>query len=385
MRIAILAPTAAPAFLEDDSAAIGGAERQLAMLGRHMIQRGHEVDVLVAGGGGEAEVCRNGRVWPGFPLGGAPLLKLVHPKGSSLLRFLAERGSEVLLQRGASELTALAAVSARLRGIPFVFMLASDRDLESGREILPHPQDRVLFHESIREAKRLVAQTRNQARKLWRVYGLRAEVLPSFLTGESGGGGDPSQGESILWGGNIRRVKRPEWLLYLARHFPEREFLVFGAAAPGSETYCEGLVERFKSCPNLRYLGSRPPAALPGLFRRARVLINSSEAEGFPNTFLEAWQHGLDVIASVDPDGILRREGLGFPVSSKEEMAEVLSRLLAAPKSERELRARKARAYLIDEHDPTELARCWERLLEGLVPREGELLAGAGASLAPSS
>jgi hypothetical protein len=200
LRIAILTPTAAPALLGGSEGPLGGAEQQLAALGRALQARGHVVDFMVAGNGGLPVRTSAGQVWPRFPLHGLPLLKLVHPKGTALLRFLRERRSQILLQRGAAELTGLAGAAARLARIPFVFMLSSDLDLAPGREIMPHPQDRLLYAAGLRAADCVVAQTWDQARRLRRMAGREAAVLRPF---PSGAGGLPAAelagGRAILW------------------------------------------------------------------------------------------------------------------------------------------------------------------------------------------
>ena len=369
MRIAILAPTAAPALRDAPGEIVGGAERQIASLGSALLAAGHRVDILLAAeGDGRDWESRSGRVWPRLPLGGAPILKLVHPKGSALLAFLRDRRSEVLLQRGASEMTALAVAAGRLASIPTVFMIASDRDLETGREILPHPQDRALYRESVRRVDRVVAQTREQARRLWRLYGRKAAILPSFWRSLPG---DPRQpqggGRAILWGGNLRPVKRPEWLIDMARRFPQEQFLVYGGAAAGAERYAAEIVAEFEHLPNLDYLGPVSPAELPGIYSRAALLLCSSEAEGFPNTFLEAWAAGLPVLSTVDPDGLLAGLGLGIMARSRGELAAGLRCLLAENEAVRAERRGRTIEYLAKNHDDAVITAQWEELLAGLL------------------
>jgi len=362
VRIAILAPTAQSAFQAESPALIGGAERQLALLARALVERGHRVDVLVAGDEAEPIEGAYGRLWPRYPLGGLPLLKLIHPKGSAILRFLGERDSELLLQRGASELTALGAAAARLKGIPFVFVLASDRDLDPGREILPHPQDRVLFHESLRAAGCVIAQTRAQVTTLWRRYGRMGKIVPSFL---DAGSPDPAGelGAAVIWGGNIRPIKRPEWLIVLAQRFPDQRFIVYGGPGAGCERYAERIFARMRALPNIDILGRLAPALAAQTFRRARILVNSSEAEGFPNTFLEAWRQGLRVLASVDPDHLLQEEGLGIFAPNLEAMSKGLSALSTESETTRRAAQERARAYVAKHHEFNRLADTWEALL----------------------
>jgi glycosyltransferase involved in cell wall biosynthesis len=297
-----------------------------------------------------------------------PLLKLAHPKGTALLRFLRERRSQILLQRGAAELTGLAGAACRLARIPFVFMLSSDLDLEQGREIMPHPQDRLLYAAGLRAADCVVAQTRDQARRLRRLGGREAVVLRSFPSVAGGlPAAEPAAGRAILWGGNLRPVKRPEWLLSLARRFAGEHFIAFGGAASGHEAYADRIAASFRATPNIEYLGPVALDALPGIFARAGIFLNCSEQEGFPNTFLLAWQHGLSVLATVDPDGLLREGGLGVYARGEAELAAGLAALLTEDDSSRRQRQLAAKRYLLENHDPDRLGEAWERLLRSLA------------------
>jgi len=64
------------------------------------------------------------------------------------------------------------------------------------------------------------------------------------------------------------------------------------------------------------------------LFDRAKVLVNTSDLEGFPNTFLQAWARGVPVVTMFDPDGVVRSAGLGSFHASVPEMTAGLDALL---------------------------------------------------------
>jgi hypothetical protein len=64
------------------------------------------------------------------------------------------------------------------------------------------------------------------------------------------------------------------------------------------------------------------------LFARARVFANTSDLEGFPNTFLQSWIRGIPVVTMFDPDGIVRRQMLGSAHTTVEDMSVGLRHLL---------------------------------------------------------
>jgi glycosyltransferase involved in cell wall biosynthesis len=47
-----------------------------------------------------------------------------------------------------------------------------------------------------------------------------------------------------------------------------------------------------QSVTNVDYLGARRQREVNELLARAHVLVNTSITEGYPNTFIQAWQRG---------------------------------------------------------------------------------------------
>jgi glycosyltransferase involved in cell wall biosynthesis len=83
---------------------------------------------------------------------------------------------------------------------------------------------------------------------------------------------------------------------------------------------------------NLRVEGAVPHNRVMDLMSSAILLVNTSELEGFPNVFLEAWSCGTPVATlGVDPDGLIHDEGLGWVCDSVDELARLLVYLRSNP------------------------------------------------------
>ena len=367
MRIAIIAPFAHAAFLPKwEGRTTGGAEFQLRSLGRLFSSMGHEVDFLMEGDEKDALEIDEGRVWQIMPVGGVPLIKLVHPKSTTLVRFLKKWKTDLLIQRGASETTALGAYCAHRVGIPFLFLLASDSDLQVGSEILPHPQDRVLYRTALSKSRWIVAQTAEQAKLLGRNHGTRADVIPSMLPPIPEGGFRDGLHDRILWGGNLRDLKRPEWVITLAKRFPEIDFLLFGGKAGGHEDYADRIISELKKLPNVEYLGWVDNHEVPSLFSRARAFLNTSIVEGFPNTFLEAWRQKIPVISTVDPGELLTHQEMGYHAEDLEATAQLVKRAWDGILPDLQPRLQKSAQYVDDIHGRDSVAGQWSKVLEVL-------------------
>jgi len=98
--------------------------------------------------------------------------------------------------------------------------------------------------------------------------------------------------------------------------------------------------------PNVRVLGTVPRQKMPELYRSMSLLCCTSLYEGFPNTFLEAWSHGLPVVSTVDPDNLIASRRLGMAASNAGEMVAAIRQLAESPASWRELSGNARRYYL---------------------------------------
>ena len=367
MRIAILAPHGGVALRPELPGVVGGAELQLKALAGILGELDHDVDYVVEGDQQDHLSHELGKIWPLLPAGGVPILKLVYPKGSRLSGYLRKRRPGLVIQRGASVMTALGATCAARRNIPFLFLAASDTDLIPGREILPHPQDRILYRTSLRAVSRVLVQTRQQQRLLWRYYGLRGRIFPSIPTGDEIDPLPRPQRGPVLWGGNFRPVKRLEWLIAMARRFPEIPFLVFGGPVPSMRAYGEKLVAEMDSVPNIDYRGPVSPDEVPSLVAGASLVLNSSEAEGFPNTFLEAWRQERPVLATVDPDALLSEAGLGYFAASQADLAGLLPGIWEGEPLDLPEKLRRGKEFLRENHSREAVASLWKDLIREIV------------------
>jgi glycosyltransferase involved in cell wall biosynthesis len=106
---------------------------------------------------------------------------------------------------------------------------------------------------------------------------------------------------------------------------------MIGGAMPGHESFFCQIEAQAGEASNVRFHGHVPFQNVHGAFREARVFVNTSEIEGFPNTYLQAWAHGVPVIAFFDPDGVIAREGLGMAVNSPDEMVAAIRKLVSDP------------------------------------------------------
>jgi glycosyltransferase involved in cell wall biosynthesis len=132
----------------------------------------------------------------------------------------------------------------------------------------------------------------------------------------------------VLWVNNIRQFKRPDLLLELARRMPHLNFHMVGGPQPGCADLYDQVTAQAAAIPNLTFHGRVPYHDMDAHYAGARILLNTSDSEGFPNSYLQAWVRGTPVVTFFDPDGLIRRERLGCVADSLEEMQQRIDALV---------------------------------------------------------
>lgn len=367
MHVCFVCPNAGDLF-SSRGRSVGGAERQVALLGRELARRGHRVTFVVhAVKDMAAEPLRlvPVRLRADLPRGVGKLINF-----AQLWRGLRRADPDCFLQHGAGTITLDVALFARVSRRPFIFMAASDEDFllrtfhaDRGRNFL--------YRWGLRLADVVVAQTERQ-RTLARERFAREAVVVPYATEVPPE--VPAPGSEILWVGMLRPYKRPGAVLTLARALPQCRFTVVGGAptrgAPGEAEAAQAFFREAAKLPNVACAGFQPPEKLDAFYARAAVVINTSPVEGFPTALLEGWARGRPAAtAGVDPDEVICRHGLGLHARGLVEMAQGLGKLMDDDALRKRM-GENARRYVETHHAVGAVADRYERLLrKRLAPR----------------
>jgi glycosyltransferase involved in cell wall biosynthesis len=343
---------------------IGGEAIQHVLLARAWRDLGHEVSMVVhdEGQGKRCKIDGITAIAAHTRDGGVPGLRFFHPRATRLLSALIDADAHVYYQSPAGAYTGITAWFCRATGRRFIFRVASDSDCEKEHGRLEFWRDRKLFNYGLRHTDVIAAQTEFQAQLLRENHGLESQVVNMMV--EPPRPGPPLIRDiDVLWVSNLRALKRPELALELARQLPQVKFTLVGGPMPGGQAYYEDMLAAAARLPNVTMLGPVPYAESAALFDRARIFLNTSSIEGFPNTFLQAWIRGVPVVSFFDPDSLVQRLSLGRIASSLDTMREAIHDLLEG-EVDRQMIGRRAREFATREYTTGVAARYLELLDE---------------------
>ncbi|GAB3472397.1 hypothetical protein GCM10027321_45370 [Massilia terrae] len=327
MRICFFGMDNLPVLAPEFSAhGIGGEQVQQTLLARSFARRGFEVSMIVYDYGQP-----NRKEWDGVmtyrayrPRAGIPVFRYIHPRWTSTWRALCEADADVYYVSCAGMQLGLVALFCQRYRRRFIFRVAHDTDCQPDALLIKYWRDKKLYEYGLRRADLVLVQSCQQQQAMLANYGMRSTVAKMLVQQP-----DRSVGRDVdvLWVNNLRDFKRPDLLLALARKCPHLSFCMIGGKQEGFAGLYDDMVREAAGIPNLQFLGRVPYHAMSGHYARARVFVNTSDSEGFPNSYLQAWAHGTPTVAFFDPDAVIARHRLGSAVASIEQMAEQVAAL----------------------------------------------------------
>ncbi len=362
MKVCVVSLNIASYFGVTGEVRFGGAEVQAAFVARALRTAGDDVTLVVAdlpAGAALPYPAENAFFSPD----GLPGLRFFHPRWSGVMAALERADADVYYQRNAGMITGLTAMFCRRRRRAFVYGAGSDGDFHPRDVSIPGARDRMLFRYGLRRSAGFVVQNEKQLASA-KPLGLPVRLIPNGVLPVEPAGDEARS--AIVWIGSLWSLKRPDRLLDLARRLPEREFIVLGGDMPSEAAYSARIRAEAGKIPNLKMMGRRPHGEVETVLRRAALLVNTSETEGFPNAYLEAWSHGVPVVTFNDVDGIIRASGTGVVVESMDEMERAVRDLDGD--GARRTMAEAARRYVADRFSPARLGGLYHEFFASLAP-----------------
>ncbi|RLB81537.1 MAG: hypothetical protein DRH24_08970 [Deltaproteobacteria bacterium] len=312
---------------------IGGAELQQLMLAQELTKRDYEVVFITNDFGQQTEMeWQSIRFIPTYNVAnGLPFLRFFYPKLFKLWKGLAKANADIYYLRCAGfELAPLVFFTKRNRK-KVIFCGADERDFDPKRVALPILRDRIMYFWGLRRCDAIVAQNKAQQCLLRKNFLINASIIYNGFRETQR---EISLQEDILWVANFLNIKQPWIFLEIARHFPDEQFVMVGGRTNDrNKEKCnlyDAIASEAKRLSNVKFKGFLPFELADKQFDRAKVFINTSLHEGFPNTFLQAWSRKIPVISFVDPDNLIRENRLGLVATNTSQMIQHLSDFLSS-------------------------------------------------------
>lgn len=275
---------------------------------------------------------------------------------TNVYHILRKLNPDFIYQRVSCAYTGIAAYYANKYNKNMIWHVSSDKDVKPWefnlkKQIIFDYIDRKIAEYGIRNCSKIIGQTKRQSKLLKEHYARKCDaIIPNFHPYAS----CEIKKENpikISWVSNFKDIKRPELFVKVAKHFERFDNVRFYMVGrKQGKKHWPPIEDEIANIRNLVHLGERTLEEVNELFCQAHVFINTSDFEGFPNTFIQAWMRRVPVVSlNVDPDNILKNYGIGFHSGSLDQLVKDTKRLI----EDEELRktmGKRAQEYAFQHH-----------------------------------
>ncbi|HZD52496.1 MAG TPA: glycosyltransferase family 4 protein [Woeseiaceae bacterium] len=359
-HVCFVAPNAYPLLAgTSDLKIVGGAELQQVMIARGLVSRGYRVSMICLNFGQADRLEIDGIVVHRAyrPTEGIPVLRFLWPRMTRIWSCLTRADADIYYQRAASVLTGFIAAHSRQHRCKSVFAVAGDPMIRFAR-------DRWIYEYGIRNVDRIIVQNETQKEAVRNRFGRESMLIPNCFQPVPAGNRSPVT--DVLWVSTIRQLKRPDRFLALAEALPQYRFTMIGGPGEGEAPLFDAIRRKSERLPNVEFVGFAPYAEADAWFEQARLFVNTSETEGFPNTFLQSWARRVPTISFIDCGARLKRRPIGLTVESLDELVRCVTDVLENDARRMEL-GTASETYVKQNHHPERVLDLYEDLFREIV------------------
>jgi len=310
-KICFISAYAYPLFNPKCKTTFGGSEVQMYQYANKLSKdQKYTVDFMVANfGQKKQEIINNIKVIKTFSLNRKGIFRYLYGLSAilKLLYILAKNNSDVYIQRAAGIETGIIALYCKLFHKNYIYMTASSIDTD-GEYRHQNPLEGFIYEWGIKHATHIICQNHEQETNLQKKYNIKSTVIENSFN-------IPqrifSQKNFVLWVGSAQTLKQPQIFLRLAKSFPQHQFIII--IPKHNLLLWHEIRKKTRSISNINFIEKVPFNKINKYFAKAKIFVNTSTYEGFPNTFVQATMYSTPVISlNVNPDNFLYKNHCGF-------------------------------------------------------------------------
>ncbi|MCX7712345.1 MAG: glycosyltransferase [Chthoniobacterales bacterium] len=308
MKIAFLSSFAHLALDEKEERVSGGAELQIALLAREIANRAIPT-VLLSGNTGQAD---------NFSLAGVRIRNAGNfhtghffqmlSAAPRLFTLLKEEKPDWVCVLGWTAWLFYLWFLRKFLGFRLAFICGLDTEV-NGEFRRENPLRGTLFEFAMRNADARFAMTLHQ-QQLFHARRMSCGFYRNLILPRK----KPLVSEKkvdFLWVARCRKIKNPTLFVRLAEVIPEASFWMI--CPPEDRLLFEKVQQAASALPNLTLWQSVPYHQIQDYYDAARIFVNTSEWEGWPNSFIQAGLGRAAILSwKVKPDMLFIDFSLGF-------------------------------------------------------------------------
>jgi len=367
LKVCIISHFGFPLYsMQDEELFGGGAAVQLYNLTEEFVKdRSLEISIMTGefnSSVGKFEIIRNIKFYKVLPIERS--VYNYFRGGIAFFRYLRKIKPDIVIKRAADKKVGLAALYCMLFRKKFIYSIANQKDVDGRSEKGFFGK---FFKFGINHASFIVAQQTQQIVDLKKYKNRKIRNITLIKSGYDIKKVNIKDKDYILWVGRGSTNKRPDLFVKLAKRFPKRQFVMV-CNNNADDAFWRKVHKKAEKVPNLQFLEFVPFHEIDKYFQDAKIFVNTSIHEGFPNTFLQALKNNRPLISlNVNPDGAITENKIGlFCHNNFNEMEENL-RLLLEDQELFNSVSSNTFEYVKENHHIFKVSQDWINLMKVLI------------------
>ena len=350
IKVCFFSPASAPFFFPDSGIAHGGAELQIYLLAKALSEN-TDFNILFLTQIPENTKSKN--------FGKIKLLKTINLnhkdiviirlfKALKLFMQLIKISPNILIMTNANALVGIMAFYTKLFGKKFIYRTSSR--IDTNKEYIKNNGiSGKIYKYGLKNATKIITQNLSDKKLLKENHNIEAEVIKNIFPVKEY---KQTNKQFILWVGRFRKIKNPELFLKFARQFPEKQFVMICPYIIQDKEKWEKFKKNANKISNLKFIEKIPFNEIQEYFDKAELFVNTSDYEGFPNTFLQAAQGKTPIVSlNVNSDNFITEYNCGIFAEGKFEKLLSETKKLLQNKTDLKIKGENLYNYVKGNHD----------------------------------
>ena len=243
---------------------------------------------------------------------GIKKIRWLYYRYPAIIKAIKNYAPDVIVQGAAGWGTGVYGHIAHLYKIPFVYLVASDVNVDKRIKNSMLLRERLYYYYGLSKANGIVSQNTYQFDKMKEKYPDKQNVIIKNPFNLKEINKPMIKRKYIAWAGNFRYPKNLPALYEIAKINPEYNFKIAGKTCDDIDDKTQKAINDLQKLKNVEFTGYLQRTKISDFLSEAIVLLNTSHYEGLSNTFLEALAVGTPIFSlKSNPSNMITDNHLG--------------------------------------------------------------------------
>lgn len=362
-KICFFSPSSYEIFFDTQKVSHGGAEVQMCLLAKEISKNEDFTVQFIVGDYNQKKtfVSENIIFRKAFNLSQNEIFFGKIKKAIKLFFILSKLKPDTIITTTSNSIAGLVAFYAKIFGKKHIHRTSHTFEV-SGEWIAENGIAGKIYKYGLENASAVVTQNQEHKNLLKQNHNIDAVLLKNSFDLSSK---KNVEKKHILWVGRFEKWKNPQLCIKLAQLLPNLNFVMICPFEGNDFKAWQALQKQANNLPNITFKAKVHYTKIQKYFDEAKIFVNTSDYEGFPNTFLQSAFGETPIVSlTVNPDNFLTKHNCGEICNNNFDLLVKKVKFLSEKENLRKKYGQNLFKYLEENHDLKKNVKIIEKQIE---------------------